>query len=290
MFCRSEINTSPSGRILSAIAVLVVFAAVFSSCAVEHRLGRKYIKKERNETLLVIPADFIYKLNLTYQEPDPVNLISEEARDSVGFFRSKFLQHISDSVFLEKFYNAFIEGMTSAGYRIMLPVDSLSFREMTGSKWILNFAQLQMEEETKKYYYDTYDVDDNYYYKEYDLTTFGLNTWTEVEYQDAKPDQKRLLYLSGFIKEDFDGGFTYDSFDEKMYFVEHSESRITENDIYAMATASGRKHAELMLDYLMNDYIRRNMPQGMTRHYILHYEKMFKTLSTDVRERFEVLK
>lgn len=290
MVLRFKPHTVLSCRILSGIAVAVILSSVFSSCTVEHRLGRKYIRKEHNETLLVVPSDFIYKTNLTYQEPDPVNLISEEARDSAGFFRSKFLQHVSDSLFLEKFYNAFISGMTSAGYRVMLCDDSIAFRAESGPKWIISFAQLQMEEETKKYYYDTYDVDENYYYKEYELSTFGLNTWTEVEYQNAKPDQKRLLYLSGFIKEDFDGGFTYDSFDEKMYFVEHSESRITDRDIYAMAAASGRKHAELMIDYLMNDYIRRNMPPGMTRKNILHFDRTFKTLSTEVNERFEVLK
>jgi hypothetical protein len=269
------------------VALLFLLISV-TSCSLEQRLGRKYVKENQKEALLILPADFIYKTNLTFQEPDPVNLINEEVKDSVGYFTSTYLQYISDSVFLEKFYNAFISELGSTGYRLFLPGDSNLFKEAPGSKWMIRFAQLQLEEESTPYFEDTYDPDEKYYYKEYELTSFGMNSWTEATFAGSE-DQKRLLYLSGYIEDEFEGGFNYNRWEDKMYF-DNTTSRITYNDIYEMAEASGKKHAELLTDYLINDYIRRNMPPGTTRRIILHYDRRFRTLTTDVEERFEVLK
>lgn len=289
MYCCFFIAGLPK-RLLtrSTFVIGAVVIILMQSCTVEHQLARQYLRSKPDKTLLIIPTDFIYKSNLTYQEPDPVTMIDRLSYDSAGYYRSTYLQYISDSAFLEKFYNAFIAEMTDYGYRIFLPDDSLAFDRQQGQKWKIRFAQLQMEEETKTHYIDTYDPDDNYYYKEYDLTTVGINSWTEVAF-DLAADQQRLLYLSGFIQDDFEGGFSYNRFDDKMYFTNRM-LKITYSDIYRMAEASGKKHAELLSDYLLNDYIRRNMPPGVTRRLIYHYDRRFRTLTTDVTERFEVLK
>lgn len=271
------------GVILAMLSMLL-----FSSCSIEHRLAKEYIRSGGGESLLVVPSDFLYKTNTTYQEPDPVNMISERAIDSVGYFKSTYVQYISDSVFLEKFYNAFIMEMEESGYDIYLPADSQIFNRESKGKWTIWFAQLQLEEESRKLYEETYDPEENYYYKEYDLSTVGINTWTDVSFSGSV-DQHRLLYLSGFIEDEFEGGFSYNHFDDKMYFSDKT-LRITYNDVYKMAVDSGKKHAELLFDYLLNDYIRRNMPPGTTRRLIYHYDRRFRTLTKDVTERFEVLR
>lgn len=276
-----------SHRICGVIMVTLSML-LFTSCTIEHRLAKEYIRSGGGESLLVVPSDFLYKTNNTYQEPDPVNMISERAMDSVGYYKSTYLQYISDSVFLEKFYNAFITEMEESGYDIYLPADSQTFDRESNRKWIIRFAQLQLEEESRKLYEDTYDPEENYYYKEYDVSSVGINSWTEVSFSGS-PDQQRLLYLSGFIEDEFEGGFNYNHFDDKMYFSDKT-LRITYNDIYRMAVDSGKKHAELLIDYLLNDYIRRNMPPGTTRLSIFHYDKRFRTLTNDVTERFEVLR
>ena len=271
-----------------AIITSLAFILGLASCSVEQKLGRRYLKSAEQEALMIIPADFIYKTNLTHQEPDPVNLINQVAKDSVGFYQSTYLQFVSDSAFLELFYNTFLQELKSNGYRLFLPADSVQFNNERGSKWTINFVQLQLEEETVPYSEETYDPDDNYYVKEYELTTFGMNTWIETALEGAE-SQQRLLYLSGYIEDEFLGGFKYNNWDDKMYF-DNTVSRITYNDIYKMAEASGKKHAELLTDFLINDYIRRNMPQGATKRIILHYDQRFKTFTADVEERFEVLK
>lgn len=276
-----------SHRICGVIMVTLSML-LFTSCTIEHRLAKEYIRSGGGESLLVVPSDFLYKTNNTYQEPDRVNMISERAMDSVGYYKSTYLQYISDSVFLEKFYNAFITEMEESGYDIYLPADSQTFDRESNRKWIIRFAQLQLEEESRKLYEDTYDPEENYYYKEYDVSSVGINSWTEVSFSGS-PDQQRLLYLSGFIEDEFEGGFNYNHFDDKMYFSDKT-LRITYNDIYRMAVDSGKKHAELLIDYLLNDYIRRNMPPGTTRLSIFHYDKRFRTLTNDVTERFEVLR
>lgn len=276
-----------SHRICGVIMVTLSML-LFTSCTIEHRLAKEYIRSGGGESLLVVPSDFLYKTNNTYQEPDPVNMISERAMDSVGYYKSTYLQYISDSVFLEKFYNAFITEMEESGYDIYLPADSQTFDRESNRKWIIRFAQLQLEEESRKLYEDTYDPEENYYYKEYDVSSVGINSWTEVSFSGS-PDQQRLLYLSGFIEDEFEGGFNYNHFDDKMYFSDKT-LRITYNDIYRMAVDSGKKHAELLIDYLLNDYIRRNMPPGTTRLSIFHYDKRFRTLTNGVNERFEVLR
>lgn len=276
-----------AGKVVPGIFILWALIQ-FSSCTVEYRLARDYIGEKPAEALLVIPADFIYKSNLTYQEPDPVNMISQRAMDSVGFYRSTYLQYTSDSIFLEIFYNAFIGELAASGYSVYLPQDSNVFTGLGERRWTISFEQLQLEEQTQTFAEDTYDPEENYYYKEYEVTTVGMNTWTEAVYAGA-PDQQRLLYLSGYIEDDFEGGFRYNQFDDKMYFSDRTV-KITYQDIYKMAVDSGKKHAELLIDYMLNDYIRRNMPPGATHRQLYHFDRQFRTLSVNYPQRFEVLK
>jgi hypothetical protein len=62
------------------------------------------------------------------------------------------------------------------------------------------------------------------------------------------------------------------------------------NDVYKMAFDLGQKHAELLFDYFMNDYIRENLPAGIVNRQYFRFDRKSNSLKKGLKERFEVVK
>jgi hypothetical protein len=57
-----------------------------------------------------------------------------------------------------------------------------------------------------------------------------------------------------------------------------------------MASQSGQKHADLLFDYFMNDYIRRNLGSYNGIRKEMHYNHKMNRINAGLLERFEVLR
>jgi hypothetical protein len=97
-----------------------------------------------------------------------------------------------------------------------------------------------------------------------------------------------VLYLEGYIQDDFHMGVDFDLFEGTVGLLGNRDSLEMDN-VYLMAEQSGQKHAELLLDYFMNDYIRANLPAGIVHREYFHYNRRTKSLKRGLTEKFDVV-
>lgn len=113
-----------------------------------------------------------------------------------------------------------------------------------------------------------------------------MSTWFEVS--RANTGNRQLLYLEGYIQDDFHMEVDFDLMEGTVGLLGNRDSLEIDN-VYQMAEQSGQKHAELLFDYFMNDYIRENLPAGIVHREYFHYNLRTKSLNRGLVERFDVV-
>lgn len=257
-----------------------------TGCSPERKLARKYIKNHKGSGILIVPLYDLYKDNLTISYDTNV-LFSEEQFDSIAWEQSVFIKHISDSVFLTTFTNSLIDELSASGYDVYLDGSMDIFLSLPDPKWIIQIAQLQINEDHRIDDHERYSVETGEFYGVgYRINQVDMSSWLEVS--RANSGNKQVLYLEGYIQDDFNQGVDIDLMAGSLGLTSNRDS-IEVNDMYRMAHQSGQKHAELLLDYFMNDYIRANLPNGIINREFYHYNRRTKSFKNGLDERFDVI-
>lgn len=259
---------------------------VFSSCSIERKLGREFLKQHKNQSILISPADILYRYN-SGAYVDTLKYRTLRDQDSVAYEQSVFLRYVSDSVFLENFTNSLIRELSRLGYDVMLDASSDVFFSRPNPSWIVRLAQLQLEENYSiEYLYN--DPEDEYRPVPNKLYNLTLNAWVETNPVNSHNTRKQLLYASMGISESVRPVMNFSIFSGE-FVLNYSFDHIGLDDIYKMAFKSGKIHAQLLFDYFLNDYIRKNMPPGSSPRQTLHFDAGNRILRSREAERYDVV-
>ena len=265
----------------------IFLATSLVSCSLERKLAREYVRDHHSEGIMLSPAEYIYKDNLG-AFIDIQKYPGRLQQDSVAFFSSQFVQHVSDSIFLTLFTNSLIEELEAFGYHVTLDQAADQFLSSHNPSWIVQLSQMQLEEDYNPEVVYGYDDEDQEYVQEYKVNTISLNSWTEVSPINSGKGARQMLFLSGYISDDAGQYVTLEYYNGQFYLNDYRYT-IDLDDIYGMAINSGKKHAELLTDYFMNDYIRRNMNSSKAVRKEMHYNRKLNKISAGLLERFEVI-
>jgi hypothetical protein len=264
----------------------ICFILLFAGCSSERNLARKYVKNHTGSGIMIVPLYEIYKDNLTISYDTSAQYSSEEL-DSIAWVQAVFVPYISDSVFLTGFTNSLIGELSKIGYDVYLDGSSDIFLSLPDPKWIVQIAQLELKEDHRIDYYEMYSIEDGEpYYEGYRINQVNLSSWFEVS--RANTGNKQVLYLEGYIQDDFNIGVDLDLMEFSVGLIGNRDS-LEVKDLYNMAEQSGAKHAELLFDYFMNDYIREHLPSGIINRQYFHYNTRTKSLKRGLTERFDVV-
>jgi len=267
--------------IVSLVAMLLLAA-----CSPERNLARNYVKQHNGTGIMIVPLYELFKDNLSISFDTAVKYTPEQF-DSIAWVQSYYIQHISDSVFLTAFTNSMIKELASEGYDVYVDGSSDVFLSLPDPKWVVNLAQMQLNEDHLIDYFDLYSVETGEPYTEgIRMNKVSLDTWLEVS--RANTENKQMLYLESYIKDNLRNKIDLNLL-EGSIGLEQNRDSVKLDDIYKMAFESGRKHAELLFDYFMNDYIRDNLPAGVVNRRYFHYNRKSNTLKLGLKERFEVV-
>jgi hypothetical protein len=269
-------------------AYLFLLVGMLLSCSAERNLARDYVKKHRGEGIMLLPLNFLYKENLGAYI-DGIKFPSRAQQDSVAFFTSNYMKNVSDSIILTNFTNSLIDGLTSYGFEVTLDESADVFLGSGNPGWIVQLSQLQLDEDFTPRYVYGYDYEDVEYYQEYRQNSIALNSWLEVNRLNSDNSKKQLLYMSGYIEDDPSQDVSLDYFNGEFYF-KNARDTISKADIYRMASASGKKHAELLFDYFMNDYIRTHLAKSVAYRKEMHYNRKLNKIEVGLIERFELVR
>jgi hypothetical protein len=266
------------------LTVAIILLALQSSCTLEKKLGKEFLAKAPEISIQLLTPEMLFKYNHKGENIPGFDSLTGPQQDSALFADSRFIRNVDDSLFLDRYVNSFIDELRAIGFKVYVDgmIDSL-FRIQPQS-YVLNMAQVQLDEYFEPYE-DSEDVGDTVFTKHVDLNAVDASSWLELnKYNTVKP-VKTVLYSSFTASDGFSGNFLIDDYNVRYRYRVDS---LKVNDIYDLASFSGRRHASYLFDYFMNQYIAHHMPEGYDILGYLHYERG-KYLDFTNEERFEVL-
>lgn len=273
-------------NILKRLPVVALAAfLLFISCSAERKLGKKYVRSFSGASMMILPPDFVYKNNL---KTWLVENAGETDKDSILFSKSTYLKLVSDSLILEKYVNSLADELKTYGFEVFFNHQAMPFLSSgSPSSYILNVAQLQLEEyydqvEDKAYFSDTVPI-----YQAFNLNAVNLNSWFEISRMNADTTslQKKLLYASETTEDYFSGAFKFNILSQTVYY-EYDYDSLRLDDIYILASYAGKKYASYIYDYLMNQYIKENFPANAQSVRYFHFNKETNQLKLEKVFRF----
>jgi hypothetical protein len=273
---------------LLRIAFLVIPAlALLVSCGPERMIGDYYIKNTPKGSILLMRPELIYKSN--HMRFDLSDQMSETEKDSVAYYRSTYLQYVSDSVFLNEYMNSFLDRLLSAGFNVYAREYTDSFRMAGPPAYIVNVAQLQLEESNDTMGSESSNgagPEGSPYAPGISLKSVRLNSWFEVT--ELTPDSgrvKKVLFASSIARDAVKDKLNIESPDGELRY-QYTLDTLSLNDIYDLAYQSGKTYGDYLIDYLMNEYIRLQMPNDMLPQHYMHYDPVLRRVRDSHGEGF----
>ncbi|MCK9617115.1 MAG: hypothetical protein M0R21_04705 [Lentimicrobiaceae bacterium] len=269
--------------------IIVILSALFLfiSCSAERKLAKKYITNAGEIPIMLLSPDYLYKINLKSWQAENTNTTKT---DSILFAKSTYLKLLSDSLFIARYMNAFSEELGKLHFKVYSPLETTDFLSLDNSDmYIINMAQLQIEEDIIPVTNEAYFADTIHLYNEFGINSVNLCSWFEisgVNNQDsARNSSKKLLYSEESAKDYFDGAFKFNVLNQSVYF-EYTYDSLQINDIYDLAAYAGAKYGSYFFDYLMNQYISNNFSSGIKPDKYFHFDLATRKLKQVSKYRF----
>jgi len=248
-------------------------------------MARSYIDSEHDISIMILPADYIFKKNLKVKEAGHIKDMTDMQKDSALMENSSFLKSVSDSIVLETFINSLIIEFEKLGFKVYTESQLDSFLFIKTPAYIFNIAQIELEEHYNVHE-DQQDFGDYTYHKSVDLNAISYNFWFELsELNDGNEDTK-LLYASETINDVVYGYFAENIFTGNIKY-KYNVNEIDLNVIYRYCGIFGERNAGYTYDYLMNKYIIENWPPDKTHRFYMQYKRQNNTLDPTINDKFE---
>jgi len=273
-------NTRFSG-VLGFLMILLL-----ASCSPEHKLAKEYVKNHKGDRIIIIPTYELFKDNQTISYNDSLKY-SEEQFDSIAWVQSCYIQHVSDSVFLSRFINSLINELGREGYDVYVGDSSDVSLLLPGPNWVVRIAQLQLDENHTITPYEVYSEKVQGYEFEYAdlrMNMLSLSSWFEASH--ASKGNKKVLYLEESIMDNRTHGFDF-VLNKGNKGLQQNRDSLEMADVYKMADESDQKHAELLFDHFINDYISENLPSGTKSEKYLYFDRKSHSLKHGLDQWYE---
>ncbi|MBE0640567.1 MAG: hypothetical protein IH599_00945, partial [Bacteroidales bacterium] len=253
------------------LALVVLLAPLFTGCLAERSLSMDFARSWKAPAILIMVPDVLLKENLKTGEVDKRKDLSPLERDSILFFGSEYIQRVSDSAFLEIHVNALVEELRSQGYVVFWEYALDTFLAWQGEAYILDMAQILLEEFAIPQVEQEIFDDTLTYYKRFNLNAISINTWFELSQVNAEEPLRDLLYASHYLQDRLKGNFVRHPLKGSVTY-KYTHIQLDVSDIYRLAGILGKKYAGWITDHLMHAYVRSNMPENIRPEAWYHFD------------------
>ena len=275
-----QVGLNNQMRTLCRLILFSLISTYFlSSCSMERKLALQFIEEETKE----IPVMLVPPAILAMHNDKPVmsyNYSSDVNLDSLSFFQSIFLQHLSDSIFLENYFNSFINSSSSYGFKLYLPHEIENFIQEKRSAYIIRIAQMELIEDTI-----AWEIDEQINYRSktriIPINSIALNSWFEISQKDSS--SYNTYFDEQYISDSGYGEYRQDFWNQDIKYYPTVE-KLERDDIYSFAKNLGTLHASFLYDLIMNTYIWNHIPEDRKQYYVyLHYNHDYHSIETAER-------
>lgn len=270
--------------------LLIVFlTGVFLiSCSPDRKLAGNFAKSKLQRSVLLLQPKFVYKVSLKTHVPDSLNIKDKSLYDSVLMAHSNILRYINDSLFIANYMLGLNKELRKFHFTIYTAEQTAKFMETDTAAYIVNVAQLEIDENIFPYRDET-QVDDSYYYHDHKLNSITVDSWFEIsEVNDNKKDN-RVYYASDEITDNLLGEFTQDIFTGEIKYFYTIDS-LKPGDVYNFAYQLGRSYAGYTFDVLMNKFVKDHLASGEKEKKYWRFDPRAQKLFEATTDKFIPLK
>jgi hypothetical protein len=264
--------------------LLVLTLIIAMSCTVEERMAANFVMDNNTRSILVFPAEFVFKVNQKKEILDSLNITDESKFDSVLYVHSDYVQHLNDSLFLANYTLGYKKELTALGFKVFDQNETHAFLEVDTNAYVANIAQIEVEE-TLYDYRAGQNIYGHYYYYDFLLNAIIVNSWIELKEVNDNGIEEQLYFATDMITDDFEGDFHADVFAGQMRFVYNIDTLQTES-LYDFAFLLGRKYASYTMDMLLNRYLDKNVPDGKRTETYWRYDPYRKDFYPEEENKF----
>lgn len=273
-------------KIIFFIITIAVFQFLLS-CTPEKKIAKKFLEKEKYGSILVISPDVLYMTNLKKHEIENPDSLDQYTLDSLLYYNSKYLQYLSDSTFIEKYVNNLLKEFQNLGFDTYTEEYFDVFLSLESPSYILNIAQLELEEDIKTITED--DFSDGWaYHVNIDINTVTVYSWFELSTVNSSEDKKEVLYADHYVSDDVQGYFRESLLFSKVKY-EYVIDSLKVDDVYELSTYIGGLYADYVFDYLMNKEIEKQITVKSRLPVYLHYDRIRNKLYPVEESRFTII-
>lgn len=271
-------------KTISNYLIVVILIAFFSSCSPQKKLAREFVNKSKSYSVMLIEPEFIYKKNLNTNVVDSLGITDTKLRDSILWAQSDFIQKIDDSLLIANYSLGFINELKNYNINVYDKNESAKFLSLDSNAWMVNIAQLQIEEE-KYEYRDETEYYSYIYYHDHLLNAVNINSWFEVSMVNSNNQKPNVYFATNTITDELESSYDFDIFNDKVSYIYDIDS-LNLSKIYEYSYLLGRIYATYTFDYIMNDYVSKHLGYPIRKEEFLRYIPISRALVPAGENRF----
>jgi hypothetical protein len=218
------------------------------------RIAGNLQRNKKNISVLCSYPEFIYLTNSKVEPPYDLN---EEAK--IAFYDSlyrisDYIQYIDDTIFLRRFREAtktYFEKMGINYYE----ADSIgTFINREGTKYILDYLQLEIEELWIPYHQEE-QFQEVIYEENFWINGISLNAWVKAAKVNDTVEVQRQLYFESVLSDEVEGLFFQNQWTGEVHYQYELDS-LQVSEIGVLKTRAANEIGEHLLEYIINKEIR----------------------------------
>lgn len=270
---------------ISDVLLAGLISLMLTSCSVERKVARRFVAEADSTSMLVLFPSDIFVVNKKVENDEGSFLFSEAKSDTSLLRNSILLPLLNDEAILKPFKESFLKEIASYGFQVYDTSQMDRFMAIHHPSFILNVAQLELQEYLTSYE-DAVTVGDDVYTKVIYLNGINVGVWFEVSpINDGENSKIPILFATHDLTDRWDGFFV------QRFLTGEIEYRLEIDtlqpiDVVNFASYLGRLYAAYTFDYLLNREIRIKTPiQEQTDSYF-RYDPFRKRFFVTDQDRF----
>lgn len=240
-------------RYLKFIPPFTIAVVLLISCSTEMRLANNL---QRHKNQIHVLCSFPEQIILSNSKvPFPESLEKEEESDFYDsiYYHSDYVQYIDDTIFLRKFRAATEKYFESIGFSYHKVEDLNEFLMSNGTKYLISFKQLELEERWTSYH-DEEVIGNTLYEEDFWVNGISLNAWMDVAKVNDTVEIQRQTYQESILQDNVEGMFFQNQWNGEVHY-QYRIDTLRVRDIGDLQTRSAHDFGYFIINFIINKEI-----------------------------------
>ncbi|MCK9452026.1 MAG: hypothetical protein M0Q90_10070 [Bacteroidales bacterium] len=266
----------------------LMFSTVLGGCSAQKKLAKQYVEQSSEWGVLVLMPEHIFKFNERYDRDEKgMSQLSEFEKNQELLSQTLLMNTLNDSLVRVIFENAYLNTLRNYNVKVYTEPDFQDFYERDSLSWIVNVAQLELQE-----FIENYEDEDMFYGMSYlkvvPLNAINLAVWVEISQLNQSNQEAKVYFTDQNLFDQLESEFIYDFYTSQVNYYYSIDSLKTQ-DIYDFAGFMGRLSASYTYDQILNNKLEYELPKTEAEILFYRYDPFAKRLFSTEFDRFILL-